>query len=387
MLLSMEVSVLIPRLMAAANRRLREARLDGDDRSLDRRWVKQWISRQQDLDWESESVLAEMEENIGDDAIKLYRRRGYEPRPARGDSNPRGLAPSSVGRAYATAAQVRSLAEDARLSIWGKRTPPFKFTKAGADEAREWFLYQDMTVRNAGLESYPAMLKLELFLEAPDVRDWSSELIRAEGANRLAALVKLLAAHPQSLRLFRENGGHNGGYLPSLEVTQANGLPRQYLAPAGTVLGQLHSHVTAIAKASSWWSTREATDYVCFGKIPSASVRVTTKRTWAREEELTEIVLTIRGPTTHAEVAEAYEQVLEENGLQAYKLSDVHNAVLQLVHTTPTLSWSQRYKRWLEWCKHYPHLPDFNSNSRSGPPSLCNTYKRALRRTGWQRVD
>lgn len=384
MLLSIDSSNLIPRLMSAANRALRAARLDGDDRSLKRSWVRQWLRRQEDLDWDSESVLAEMETSIGEDAIALFRKRGYEPRPARRDSEMKLLAPTSVGRAYATATRVRHLAEDARLVTWGKPSPPFRFTKTGADEAREWFKEQDLRIREAGLDTYPAMWKLELVLEDPGVREWDSQLESAEGSELSTAVVELLNAHPKSLRFVRHEGGYDGAYLPFLEVTQANGLPRRYLAPRTSVLGRLRSRITRIVEEAGWWSQREATDFVVFGQVPSGSVRISTKRTGAPHGEPQEIVLTVCAPTTRDEVAKAFDQVLRENGLRPAKLSAVHNAVLQLVYATPDLTWRERYNRWLEWCKQHPYLPDFKGDTTSGPPALHTTYRRALKRIQWK---
>ena len=243
-------------------------------------------------------------------------------------------APPAVGKAYEAASPVRPLVEDVRMRVRGKAAAPFRRDNTGTQAAHEWLFAQEATVRENGLDRYPAAMRLEVQLVSPRVRDWWHEVHRESHNERRAAVSDSVRREASSVQWVRTYGGNDGNLFPRIDVTQGNGDPKRYVAPEGTSLGMLLDGVWHVTPESGWWSEREAADHIIFGTVPSGSVATTMKMRWGNSDIVEEIVPRIRAPTTREEVAEAFDAVLEDYELAPARIGDVNNAVLQLVSKT-----------------------------------------------------
>jgi hypothetical protein len=163
--------------------------------------------------------------------------------------------------------------------------------------------------------------------------------------------------------------------LRELQLVDTNGWTCSEPILEGTRVAHLADRVNEVVALSGWWNTAEALSFITCGYIPPAAVRVTTTQ---KADGRTEVALKVVAPTTTKELAEVYQRTLDRHRLNPKPLSSTQHAVLELFHDTPSLSWPERYRRWLELCDERPGLPRL-----SGPDSLAKTYRDALKRAAW----
>ncbi len=340
--------------------------------------VKRWMRECPDQDWSHEAVRCDNTHDIISKALTWAKKRGFPRKRKPKPSVPKEQSWAGLGLAYATVSQVQELVETVREEFWGTPELPFETSPKGQGDALAWLQQAEKEDEAALGGQRPGWVTLSMTLAADNVKTTFDALEPLIGTGQTPKSVAAALAEINDGLALNTYGGKDltlGVAWRRLQPTDAEGWIHSVRVLRGTRLARLNERVGEICRLSRWWNETEALVFLMCGLIPPGAVRTTVTHKGDGRHEITVKVV---APTTAESVAERYQRALDEHRLNPKTFSGTQRAILELLHDTPSLSWPQRYSRWLDLCVKRPNLPRLSS-----PDSLRIACERALKRASW----